>query len=263
MNISATLSSYKYVIACVAAGIVLAVSSLGNNVAASSPETPTVEALTHTSPLLHPTTVVELFTSQGCASCPPANKFLSTLLDDPDVLALSYSIDYWDYLGWKDTFGKSEFSARQRQYGRQWGGQVYTPQMIVNGEAHSKKFTKKQLLKHRLPQAANADASLDIHIVQAADKIEVSIPPTQAMENAVTVVAVRYIPGVQTVSVRRGENKGRDLFLSNVVTQCVPIGTWNGGEKFSTQIDTLASGEALVILVQTEPGGPIVAAVQF
>ncbi|HFB55336.1 MAG TPA: DUF1223 domain-containing protein [Hellea balneolensis] len=267
MNISASSSLYKYVAVCAAMAMFAVVFAIGGSAAPSAAPSSTKIAA-HTSPAVQPTTIVELFTSQGCASCPPANKFLATLLDDPNVLTLSYSIDYWDYLGWKDTFGKSEFSARQRTYGQQWGGRVYTPQMVVNGEAHSKKFTKRQLLKHRLPKAGSDPASYDIKIVQADDKIEVSIPPTNippkgAVDNAVTVSAVRYIPGLQTVSVKRGENKGRDLVLSNIVTQCDPIGTWNGAKEFSTQIDALATGEALVVLVQTEPGGPIVAAVQF
>src|SRR5438552_18305795 len=84
-----------------------------------------------------PRAVVELFTSQGCSSCPPADKVIGDLANDPSVIALSMPIDYWDYLGWKDTLADSRFSARQRAYSRMRGDrEVYTPQVIVNGSAH-------------------------------------------------------------------------------------------------------------------------------
>jgi len=85
-----------------------------------------------------PSTVVELFTSQGCSSCPPANEFVGRLSEDENILVLTYGVTYWDYLGWKDTFGDPAFTQRQREYGQAFGiGNVYTPQIVLNGSAHS------------------------------------------------------------------------------------------------------------------------------
>ena len=83
---------------------------------------------------LRPKAVVELFTSQGCSSCPPADALLTSLADQEDVVALAYHVDYWDYVGWKDTFGEADFSDRQRAYAQSWGSsRIYTPQMVING----------------------------------------------------------------------------------------------------------------------------------
>ena len=90
-----------------------------------------------------PDTVVELFTSQGCSSCPPANKFVSSLADDPNKLVLSYGVTYWDYLGWEDTFGSPEFTKRQRVYGKAFrSGNIYTPQIVLNGSDHNSRYSK-------------------------------------------------------------------------------------------------------------------------
>ena len=93
--------------------------------------------------LIHyPNQVLELFTSQGCSSCPKANQFTRSLSDDANILTLSYSVDYWDYLGWKDTFTKPEFTKRQRHYGAHFQGKVYTPQMVINGTEHNARYSR-------------------------------------------------------------------------------------------------------------------------
>jgi len=128
-----------------------------------------------------PSQIVELFTSQGCSSCPPSNALVNDWSADDDILALTYSVEYWDYLGWKDTFADPKFSARQRAYAQAIGhGRVYTPQMVING------------------QPANPD-----------------------VESPAAVRLVTYTPGAQSVKVMRGENGGRTLTLSNVVAAAV------------------------------------------
>ncbi len=206
-----------------------------------------------------PVTVVELFTSQGCSSCPRANKFVRGLADNPGVLALSYSVDYWDYLGWKDTFGQAKFSARQRAYGRrQFDGQVYTPQMVLNGAAHSSRYTEAQIESHKLtpPRAP-------ITFTAAQDGIVVQIGKDAALTDNAVIVAVRYQPGVQDVSVARGENRGRTVSLLNVVTESTPVGHWTLADGFSATLDKLPKGEALVILIQNKPGGQLLGAAQY
>ena len=204
-----------------------------------------------------PVTVLELFTSQGCSSCPAANKFVRELDGGPDLLTLSYSVDYWDYLGWKDTFGKPEFSKYQRTYGKRFDGAVYTPQMVVNGKIHAARFTGKKVRSLKLGNGPN------IHIGVSDGGIGVKITPQDTLEKTWNVMAVRYRPGIQSVPVKRGENSGRTIKLANVVQTGKEIGKVGGGKSFSVQIETLKPDEALAILVQDGPGGPILSAANY
>ncbi len=154
-----------------------------------------------------PTTVVELFTSQGCSSCPPANEFVGTLIDDEDKLVLSYGVTYWDYLGWEDTFGDPEFTQRQKAYGAALDiGYVYTPQIVLNGRDHNSRYTSEKVEKVQ-PLAPS-----DIQLTISEEKGRVAIDT-----NAPQVVIVTYTPGWQEVAVKRGENHGRKLKIANVV----------------------------------------------
>jgi len=172
-----------------------------------------------------PDRIVELFTSQGCSSCPPANKFVAGLVDAPDTLVLSYGVTYWDYLGWKDTFGKPEFTARQRAYGRALGASnVYTPQIILNGSEHSARYSKKDVSKVVLdaarPQAILAPYASNT--ITTGDSLAFTYNgETQTAD--IRVLVVGYKPGLQTVSVKKGENRGRALTLANVVTEIMPL----------------------------------------
>lgn len=156
-----------------------------------------------------PKTVVELFTSQGCSSCPPANQFVGEMADDPDKLVLSYGVTYWDYLGWKDTFGDKRFTERQRAYGKALSvGNVYTPQIVLNGSAHSPRYVKADIETMTLPKAGD-DTPLSL------TKNNGRLALSGAGE---LTVLVTYKPGWQDVAVKRGENQGRTLRLANVVT---------------------------------------------
>ncbi len=167
-----------------------------------------------------PVSVVELFTSQGCSSCPPANKFAGKLAEDGDKLVLTYGVTYWDYLGWKDTFGDPEFTQRQRDYGKALGvSNVYTPQIILNGSAHSPRYSRKDVETMTL-STTKPDASISLDdnglIVTGDADVEAKL------------VIVSFTPGEQLVSVKRGENGGRTLKVSNVVNDVQPF-HWNGG----------------------------------
>lgn len=167
-----------------------------------------------------PVSVVELFTSQGCSSCPPANKFVTKLAEDGDKLVLSYGVTYWDYLGWKDTFGDPEFTQRQREYGKALGAaNVYTPQIVLNGSAHSPRYSRKDVASMPLPETKPlASISLGNNgLIVTADT-----------DADAKLVIVSYMPGIQSVPVKRGENGGRTLKISNVVTDVTPV-YWNGG----------------------------------
>lgn len=166
-----------------------------------------------------PTHVVELFTSQGCSSCPPANNFVTKLSADPDMLVLSYGVTYWDFLGWKDTFGDPEFTQRQRDYRDAFGASnIYTPQIILGGSAHSPRYSKNDVADMVLP-----DNEVNMSLTRDGDRLTVKADTSKP----VIVDIVTYIPGEQSVKVARGENGGRTLRLTNVVTDVQTL-DWNG-----------------------------------
>ncbi|WP_371397195.1 DUF1223 domain-containing protein [Fretibacter rubidus] len=165
-----------------------------------------------------PSTVVELFTSQGCSSCPPANAFVGALTEDTDKLVLSYGVTYWDYLGWKDTFGDVRFTERQKAYGKAFGiGNVYTPQIVLNGSAHSPRYQRRDIDTMPL----NAKGGLDIDVTDG----QVVITGLADVDSTRPIVLVSFTPGWQSVDVSKGENNGRTLRLANVVTDVQPITT--------------------------------------
>jgi len=199
-----------------------------------------------------PISVVELFTSQGCSSCPPANKFAGKLAEDNDKLVLSYGVTYWDYLGWKDTFGDPEFTQRQRDYGKALGvANIYTPQLVLNGSAHSPRYSRKDVETMPLPEGkAEAVISLGASgLIVTADASSES-----------KLVIVSFMPGEQSVPVKRGENGGRILKISNVVTDVTPV-YWNGG-KVQTKI-TPEDGQAYAALFHDFKTAKIVTAAVY
>lgn len=167
----------------------------------------------------NPTHVVELFTSQGCSSCPPANNFVSKLSANPDMLVLSYGVTYWDFLGWKDTFGDPEFTQRQRDYRDAFSAaNIYTPQIVLAGSAHSPRYSKRDVADMQLLENGTA-----LTLSRSGDMVTVKANTPKA----VIIDVVSYMPGEQTVKVRRGENGGRTLKLMNVVTAVQTL-EWDG-----------------------------------
>ena len=196
--------------------------------------------------------VVELFTSQGCSSCPPANANLAAIANRPDVLALSFGVTYWDYLGWKDTFAKPEFTARQVGYERGLGHSgPFTPQIVVNGSSDTVGNELGEV--QRLVSTARLDGP-QINL----DGSTVSISSTASAIGA-DVWLVRYEPRTIDVSVARGENEGVTLPHRNVVRELTRLGTWSG-KLVSFKIPPAPSGLATAILVQRPNGGAILAA---
>ncbi|MER9306924.1 DUF1223 domain-containing protein [Mesorhizobium sp. M0496] len=201
-----------------------------------------------------PLTVVELFTSQGCSSCPPANANLIKVKDQPGVLALSFNVTYWDYLGWKDTFGRQEFTQRQVSYEPALGhdGQ-FTPQVVVNGHADVVGAAPGEIEKLISVSGQTSGPSLSL------DGGKISIGAGSAPGGRADIWLVRYLRGVVQVPVARGENTGRTLPHANVVHSLKKIGSWTGVAA-ALDLPPASDGLSTAVLVQSPGGGPILAA---
>jgi hypothetical protein len=207
--------------------------------------------------------VVELFTSQGCSSCPPADRYVAELAKDPSLVILSWPVDYWDYIGWKDTFASPAFTARQKAYaaGRR-DDQVYTPQAVIDGVAHAVGNDRD-----RVQEALAAQSKTLSCVITLADrdgKIGIDVAPKASASGAATLWLLRVLR-TANVAIGRGENKGRSVTYTNVVREAVPIGDWSGGAAhFDVARPKLGDGEALVVLLQTgtaaKPGAILAAA---
>jgi hypothetical protein len=199
--------------------------------------------------------VIELFTSQGCSSCPPANANLIELGRREDVLTLSYAVTYWDYLGWKDIFGKQAFTDRQVTYEPALGERgPFTPQMVINGRTSTVGILLAEV-ESVLAYAAPADGP---EIALRAG--HATIGQGDAPAGGADVWLVRYNPEIVNVPVARGENKGRTLPHSHVVHDLVRLGRWHGKDVKLT-LPSRAGALRSAILVQVPDGGPILAAV--
>jgi len=201
--------------------------------------------------------VVELFTSQGCSSCPPANANLAAIADRPDVLALSFGVTYWDYIGWKDTFAKPEFTNRQYAYEQKLHrATAYTPQMVVNGEMDLIGNSADELDRF-IGAARNEASTAGPQITLNGDTV--TIGAGSAPGDAADVLLVRYDPNVVQVPVARGENTGRTLPHKHVVHELTRLGGWTGA---AVRFDLPAATDGLktAILIQTAYTGPILAA---
>ncbi|TMJ82384.1 MAG: DUF1223 domain-containing protein [Alphaproteobacteria bacterium] len=178
-----------------------------------------------------PRAVVELFTSQGCSSCPPADRILGELAKDPSVIAVSMPIDYWDYLGWKDTLADSRFSARQKAYSQMRGDrEVYTPQVVINGSLHVV-GSDRAAIEGAIDVTQKADGvmSVPVTVMQVGKQINVSVAASgrsgAAMHGEVWICSIaKAVP----ISIGRGENGGRQVTYHNVVRSLLKVGDWNG-----------------------------------
>ena len=202
--------------------------------------------------------VIELFQSQGCSSCPPANANLFTWATRDDALALNFSVDYWNSLGWKDTFAKPAFTARQWAYAQALAhSEVYTPQMIVNGRADVTGADAAEL--HALAKREDRGAGGPELSIEGGRAL---IGAGEAPPGGAEVWLVRYDPATREIAVKRGENAGRLLPHAHVVVDLVLIGRWRGeAERF----DLPAKPDRRLVdavLVQSAGTGPIIAAVK-
>ncbi|RZA10295.1 MAG: DUF1223 domain-containing protein [Proteobacteria bacterium] len=199
-------------------------------------------------------TVVELFTSQGCSSCPEADKLLGELSKDPKIIAISMPIDYWDYLGWKDTLADPRFTARQKAYSKLRGDrQIYTPQVIVNGKLHALGNDREQVHK-AISNPGNAEQmNVPVTVSIAKSEITVSLPATEKATNAQYEVWICSVAKSVPVTIGRGENKGKEVVYHNVVRNWLKVGDWNGrAANWSVPLENLngAGVDGAVVYVQ-------------
>lgn len=212
----------------------------------------------------HAKPVIELFTSQGCSSCPPADKLLAGLAKRDDVIALSFNVDYWDYLGWKDTLASPANTKRQYAYARARGdGKVYTPQVIVDGLRHavgSRPDKIRTALSATQKHRQNRTVTLNVAATSSGFVVNLDGTPTNAKSATVFIATVQ--PAVN-VKIKRGENHGRRITYHNVVRRLKAVANWSGGPKriaLARRDITEKTGERCVILVQADGPGAVLAA---
>ena len=204
-------------------------------------------------------TVVELFQSQGCSSCPPAIANVNALADRPDILALSFSVTYWDYLGWKDTFAQGAFTQRQRDYGKGLHDGIYTPEVVINGRTPLVGIDRAELASAIAKAAPLPGPAVTVN----GNQVSVGAASAAAAPTSADVWLVRYDPRVQNVDIGAGENSGVLLAHRNIVRALLRLGAWSG----AAQAYALPGGGdpawRSAILVQGKNGGPILAAAKI
>ena len=202
--------------------------------------------------------VVELFTSQGCSSCPAADQFLHDLAGRGDVIALSFHVDYWNYMGWVDPFSRTENTQRQRSYKAAMGLRyVYTPQMVVDGQAQAVGSERDTV--ERLIREAAGRPHLPVGIAQEGTTIVASLPDGDMAEP--TVVWLAIFERNRKTTVVRGENSGRSLMNTHVVLSMVPMGEWTGSAaRLTYTSDMIAPGTGAAVIVQKKKQGAILGA---
>lgn len=210
--------------------------------------------------------VLELFTSQGCSSCPPADDLLAKYAERNDVIALSFSVDYWDYLGWKDTLANPKFSARQKYYAKARGdGRIYTPQIVVNGLAHAV-GSSADSIESAITQTAERFQASRVPVSLTMDKARLAVAVgdrTSTAEHGEATVWLVLVDRVVSVKIERGENHGRTVNYTNVVREMTPIGMWTGKSAtfaVSREAVTTSPNTICVALVQAGKAGPIIGA---
>ncbi len=204
--------------------------------------------------------VVELFTAQGCVSCGKANAMVARLADQPGLTPLTWSVDYWDYLGWKDTFAQPEFAQRQRAYDKRFGvNDVYTPQIIVDG----------------LGQTTGGDPAAVDELIRRALRAPIARPAMEWRADGAVAIGsgtrprggaevwlIRFDPRERDVAVKEGDNRGSTVPARNVVRQLVRLGGWSGRPTKFTLPAAPEDGLTTLVVVQGDDGGRVLGALQ-
>jgi hypothetical protein len=200
-----------------------------------------------------PRALIELFTSQGCSSCPPADKLLGELAADPSLVAVSVPIDYWDYLGWKDTLASSGHSARQRAYARVRGDrQVYTPQIVVNGSTHVL-GSDRTAIERAIAQTDRNAAIMSVPVLLSVGGSNLNVKVAAGKDRIGGEVWLCPLAKAVPVEIGRGENRGRTVTYHNVVRHWLKLGDWTGTElSWSVPISEIMADEsdAAAVIVQ-------------
>lgn len=204
--------------------------------------------------------VVELFTSQGCPSCPPADKLLHELAQRDDVIPLALHVDYWDYIGWKDEFSHPDYAKRQRGYAVQAKRRsVYTPQMIVNGVTDIVGARRMELSK-AIAHHADLPSRVELSVNRSGSEILINAQPTN-VDGPLIVRMLRYTPQ-RSAHITRGEHAGHTMLYANVTESWTVLAEWDGTTALA--LTSVVEGDKpVVVLVQQDQHGPILAAVRL
>jgi hypothetical protein len=205
--------------------------------------------------------VLELFTAQGCAGCSEADRVVEEAADTPGVIVLTYGVDYWDYLGWADTFARPEFAARQHAYRQALRlRSVSTPQVVIDGRRQVSGARSPELQTAIDEESARRAIAPEIEFRASGDRVGIGSgrPP----EGGAEVVAVTYTPGVQSVEVDRGDNRGRTVRPFNVVRGVTRLGDWTGRPVLFDLPPDAVAGDAVVVLLQARADHRILTAAQ-
>lgn len=252
------ISSARRIAARVRVAAILASAAV---LAAAAPTPPAAAAA--------PVTVVELFTSQGCARCPPADALLGRLIGEPGIIALSMPVDYWNYLGWTDTRATPENSARQKAYAAVRGDRdVFTPQMVINGVAahvgSDEAAVRGEIERQR---AAGLAPAVSVDLGRDGDVLQIRVGTgTPDSGPSMATVWVGAVEAQVTAAIAKGENAGREIVYRNVVRGLRPVGMWKGEalaiDLPSSEIDQDGRRCVVVILQaeRDEKPGPILGA---
>lgn len=220
-----------------------------------------VAALTAPIQVLAGPVLVELFTSQGCSSCPPADALLAELTERDDVIALALHVDYWDYLGWADKFARPENTARQQAYAAAQGAaMVYTPQMIVSGQ-DVVVGTKAMKLVSQIERHKKRSDSIALSVERNGAQVSLRAEVRSEVPRGMLVQLVRYTPQ-KTVEITRGENAGRTMTYHNVVTHWDVLTQWDGTTNLALQAE-LSADLPGVVIIQDGSAGPVLAAARI
>lgn len=202
--------------------------------------------------------VIELFTSQGCSSCPPADRLLASLARDPDVVALSFPVDYWDYIGWKDIFASPSFTARQQAYARMnRDRRVFTPQVVVDGQKTEIGSDEAAITRDIKMAGHDGAMSVPMSLSESGGYLHVSIGSAQDGSTPNAGVYILRVLRSRKVEIGRGENSGRSVVYTNIVRAMNKVGDWDGRPAQFDLLELKGDGEGYVVMLQTgEPDRP-------
>lgn len=199
-----------------------------------------------------PRAVIELFTSQGCSSCPPADRLLAEMARDPSMIALSWHIDYWDYLGWKDTFSQPAFTARQRGYGAARGDEeIYTPQVVINGASQMVGSDRAEI-NAAISHGRGSELAVPITLDGTGSSVRASIGPAPAGGLRIGTLYLLEVLRSREVAIPRGENASHAITYTNVVRTIAPLATWSGEAKsVDVPLDKMGDADGYIVLLQS------------
>jgi hypothetical protein len=208
-----------------------------------------------------PGVVVELYTSQGCSSCPPADEILAKLSRQPGIIALALHVDYWDYIGWEDTFADRKFTSRQKAYAHAAGSKmIYTPQMIVGGREQVE-GNQPTTVARAIDAHMGMVGQVTLTAERQGNKVTIRAVANPPLTRPARVQVVRYLDRAE-VAIERGENAGLNVAYHNIVTVWDDVGAWHGDAPLQMTAQA-AGGAPVVVIVQSEGPGEILAAVRL